>query len=144
MEWLFATDTSLAQLVLRLTLAVVIFPHGAQKALGWFGGYGVKGTLASFAQSGFPAPLGALAIAAEFLGPFGLVLGLLTRVTAFGIASVMLGAIFKVHTQHGFFMNWFGNQKGEGFEYHLLVIGIAIALLIGGAGAWSLDGLLAR
>src|SRR5262245_23551409 len=107
MEWLLATDTSLVQLVLRLTLAVVIFPHGTQKALGWFGGYGVKGTLASFAQSGFPAPLGALAIAAEFLGPFGLVLGLLTRVTAFGIACVMLGGIFKVHTQHGFFMNWF-------------------------------------
>jgi putative oxidoreductase len=143
-EWLFATEASLVQLVLRLTLAVVIFPHGAQKALGWFGGYGFKGTMGSLAQSGFPAPLGALAIVAEFLGPFGLALGLLTRVAAFGIACVMLGAIFKVHAPHGFFMNWFGNQKGEGFEYHLLVIGLALAVMIGGAGVWSLDGLLAR
>jgi putative oxidoreductase len=84
-----------------------------------------------------------LAIAAEFLGPLGLAVGLLTHVAAFGIACVMLVAIVTVHWPHGFFMNWYSNQKGEGFEYHLLVLGIAITLIIVGAGAWSLDGALA-
>jgi putative oxidoreductase len=144
MGWLFATDASVVQLVLRLTLAVVIFPHGAQKALGWFGGHGFRGTMGYFTTSGFPAPLGVLAIVAEFLGPVGLVLGLLTRVAAFGIACVMVAAIFKVHTPNGFFMNWSGNQKGEGFEYHLLAVGIALALILGGGGLWSLDALLGR
>ncbi len=144
LEWLFSTDGGLVPLVLRLTLAAVIFPHGAQKTLGWFGGHGFKGTMGYFTKSGIPAPLALLAIAAEFLGPLGLVVGLLTRVATLGIASVMVVAILTVHRQHGFFMNWFGNQKGEGFEYHLLALGIAIALIIGGAGSWSADALLAR
>jgi putative oxidoreductase len=96
-----------------------------------------------FTDSGIPAVFALLAIAVEFLGPVGLAVGLLTRVAAFGIACVMLVAILTVHWPHGFFMNWYGNQKGEGFEYHLLVLGIAIALIIVGAGAWSLDGALA-
>jgi putative oxidoreductase len=145
MGWLFATDASVIQLLLRLTLAIVIFPHGAQKAPGWFGGYGFKGTMGFFTSSGFPTPLALLAIAAEFLGPLGLVLGLLTRVAAFGIGCVMITAIFKGgHTQHGFFMNWYGNQKGEGFEFHLLAIGIVLALILGGGGLWSLDAILTR
>jgi putative oxidoreductase len=145
MRWLLATDASVIQLLLRLTLAIVIFPHGAQKALGWFGGYGFKGTMGFFTSKGFPAILATLAIAAEFLGPLGLALGLLTRVAAFGIACVMVTAIFAGgHTQHGFFMNWSGNQKGEGFEFHLLVLGIALALIIGGGGLWSVDAVLAR
>ena len=134
MRWLLSTDPSLIQLLLRWTLAIVIFPHGAQKALGWFGGNGFKGTMAYFNKS-FPAPLGLLAIAAEFLGPIGLAIGLLTRVAAFGIACVMVVAVLTTHTQHGFFMNWYGNQKGEGFEFHLLALGIALALILGGAGA---------
>ena len=142
MRWLLSTDASVIQLLLRWTLAIVIFPHGAQKALGWFGGYGFKGTMGYFKQS-FPAPLGLLAIAAEFLGPMGLAIGLLTRVAAFGIACVMVVAILTTHTQHGFFMNWTGTQKGEGFEFHLLALGIALALILGGAGAWSVDALLA-
>ncbi len=96
---------------------MVIFPHGAQKLLGWFRGYGFKGTMGYFTGSGIPAPLALLAIIAEFFGPLGLALGLLTRVAAFGIACVMAGAIFRVHRPHGFFMNWFGNQQGEGFEF---------------------------
>jgi putative oxidoreductase len=96
-----------------------------------------------FKGQGIPAPLSLLAIAAEFLGPLGLVLGLLTRVAAFGIACVMLVALTE-HKQYGFFMNWFGNQKGEGVEYHLLALGIAIALILGGAGLWSIDAHLAR
>ena len=143
LEWLLQTDGGVVGLILRFTLAVVIFPHGAQKVLGWFGGLGFKNTLKFFTDSGIPAGLALLAIAAEFLGPLGLAVGLLTRVAAFGIACVMLVAIITVHRPYGFFMNWFGNQKGEGFEYHLLALGIAIALIVGGAGAWSLDGALA-
>jgi putative oxidoreductase len=145
LEWLCATDSSsVVPVILRLTLAVVMFPHGAQKAFGWFGGHGFKGTVQYFVKSGIPAPLAFLAIMAELLGPIGLVLGLLTRLAALGIAAVMLVAIFLVHRPHGFFMNWFGNQQGEGFEYHLLALGLAIALIISGGGAWSLDALIAR
>src|SRR5215468_1594115 len=132
---LLETDSDVVGLILRLTLALVIFPHGAQKVLGWFGGHGFKGTMKFFADSGTPAVFALLAIAAEFLGPVGLAVGLLTRVAAFGIACVMLVAIVTVHWPHGFFMNWNGNQKGEGFEYHLLVLGIATTLIIVGAGA---------
>jgi len=142
--WLFATDGTLVPLILRLALAVVIFPHGAQKALGWFGGRGFTGTMENFTKSGIPSGLASLAITAEFLGPLGIVIGLLTRVAAFGIACVMLVAIFRVHTPHGFFMNWTGKQKGEGFEFHLLALGLALALIVGGAGAWSVDALIAR
>jgi putative oxidoreductase len=141
--WLLQTDDSVVGLILRLTLAVVIFPHGAQKVLGWFGGDGFKNTMQFFTSSGIPMGFALLAMAAEFLGPLGLAVGLLTRIAAFGIACVMLVAIVTVHWQHGFFMNWFGTQQGEGFEYHLLVLGIALALMIMGAGAWSVDGALA-
>ena len=144
LDSLLPTDGIVVPLVLRLALAVVIFPHGAQKALGWFGGRGFKATMAYFTRSGIPAPLALLAIAAEFLGPLGLALGLLSRVAAFGIACVMLVAIFKVHRPHGFFMNWSGEQKGEGFEFHLLALGLAVAVIVGGGGAWSLGALLAR
>lgn len=142
LEWLLQTDGGVAGLILRLTLAAVIFPHGAQKVLGSFGGHGFKGTMKYFTDSGIPAVLAFLVIAAEFLGPIGLVVGLLTRIAAFGIGCVMLVAIITVHWPHGLFMNWYGNQKGEGFEYHLLALGIAITLIIVGGGAWSLDGAL--
>ena len=144
MGWLFHTDGTLVPFLLRLTLAVVMFPHGAQKVLGSFGGYGFKGTVDFFKGMGVPAPLALLVFAAEFLGPLGLLLGLLTRIAAFGIGCVMLVAIVTVHKQHGFFMNWYGTQKGEGLEYHLLALGIALALIIGGAGVWSIDAALAR
>jgi putative oxidoreductase len=140
--WLLQTDDSVAGLILRLTLAVVIFPHGAQKVLGWFGGPGFKGTMEFFTGAGIPSALALLVMAAEFLGPLGLAVGLFTRLAAFGIACVMLGAIITVHWPHGFFMNWLGTQQGEGFEYHLLVLGIAITLMIVGGGTWSLDGAL--
>jgi len=143
LQWLSQTDSNVVGLILRIVLAVVMFPHGAQKTLGWFGGHGFRGTTKSLTSSGIPAIFALLAIAAEFLGSLGLAVGLLTRVAAFGIACVMLVAILAVHWPQGFFMNWYGNQKGEGFEYHLLVLGIAITLIIVGAGAWSLDGALA-
>lgn len=133
------TDDS-ASLVLRLMLGLVFFPHGAQKALGWFGGYGLEGTLGYFTHTmGVPMVFALLAIAAEFLGSIGLIVGLWTRVAAFGIACNMLVAIFMVHIHYGFFMNWTGKQAGEGYEFHLLVIAIALALIIKGGGRWSLD-----
>jgi putative oxidoreductase len=137
--WLLGTDANVVGLILRYTLAVVMFPHGAQKVLGWFGGYGFKPTMQFFTSAGIPPLLALLALAAEFLGPLGLAVGLLTRVAAFGIFCVMLVAIITTHGRHGLFMNWYGNQKGEGFEYHLLALGIALALIIMGGGAWSLD-----
>jgi putative oxidoreductase len=141
--WLVATHGDVVPLVLRLTLAIVMFAHGAQKVLGWFGGSGWRGTLAVFRKSGVSSPVAMLALMAEFLGPLGLAVGLLTRVAALGIAVVMLGAILTVHRQHGFFMNWYGNQQGEGFEYHVLAIGLAVALVLNGAGVWSLDAVIA-
>ena len=125
---------------LRITLGAVMFPHGAQKMLGWFGGYGLEGTMNFFTiQMGIPAFFAFLAILAEFAGALGLITGLLTRVAALGIASVMIVAILTAHLSNGFFMNWYGNQKGEGFEYHLLALGIAFAVLVKGGGAYSFD-----
>ena len=141
-DWLLYTEGGAVGLILRLTLAVVIFHHGAQKVFGWFGGHGFKNTLQFFTSSGIPTGFALLAMAAEFLGSLGLAVGFLTRIAAFGIACVMLVAIVTVHWPHGFFMNWSGTQQGEGFEYHLLALGIAIALIIMGGGAWSVDGAL--
>lgn len=134
------TDGSWATTILRVVLGVVFFAHGAQKALGWFGGYGFSGTMSFFTGvMHIPAPFALLAIAAEFLGGLGLLAGLLTRVAAFGVASTMIVAILTVHLPFGFFMNWSGAQKGEGFEYHLLVLAMTTFLMIRGAGAASLD-----
>jgi putative oxidoreductase len=139
LQWMLQTDGGVVGLILRITLAVVIFPHGAQKVLGWFGGPGFKGSMKHFTDSGIPTLFAFLALTAEFLGPLGLAVGFLTRIAAFGIACVMLVAIATVHWPNGFFMNWYGNQKGEGFEYHLLALGIAIAVIVVGGGVWSLD-----
>src|SRR3989441_8955173 len=111
-DWLVATNGGIVPLILRLTLAVVMFPHGAQKTLGWFGGYGFRRTMAYFTKSGFPRILAFLALIAEFLGPLGLAIGLLTRIAALGIAVVMFVAILR-HKQHGLFFNLVGSQKGE-------------------------------
>jgi len=131
--------------VLRLAMGVIFFAHGAQKVLGWYGGNGYSGTMGYFThQMGIPAPFAVLAILAEFLGGIGLFFGLFARVAAFGIAVNMAVAIFLVHAPNGLFMNWYGNQRGEGFEYHLLAIAMGAALMARGAGAWSLDRLLER
>ncbi len=145
LQLLFKTNDSTAPLVARLMLGIVMFPHGAQKMLGWFGGYGFSGTMNFFTGTmHIPALFAFLAIMAEFAGSLALIAGLLSRVAAFGIASVMTVAILTSHAANGFFMNWYGNQKGEGFEYHLLAIGLALVVLIHGAGKASLDGALHR
>jgi len=145
LQLLCKTTDSFAPAIARLTLGIVMFPHGAQKALGWFGGYGFSGTMNFFTQQmHIPAPLAFLAIAAEFAGSMGLILGCLSRVAALGIATNMVVAIATVHAANGFFMNWFGNQKGEGFEYHLLAIGLALIVIFYGAGAASLDRYFSR
>ncbi len=136
---LLATSDDWAMTVLRLALGVVFFAHGAQKMLGWFGGYGFSATMGYFTHSGIPAPLAFLAIAAEFFGGIGLLVGLLSRVAASGIVVTMVVAVLKVHLPFGLFMNWSGAQKGEGFEYHLLAIAIGIAIMLNGGGVVSLD-----
>jgi len=136
------TDDHILMLV-RAVLGVVFFAHGAQKALGWFGGPGFEVTIRSFTQGlRLPSFLAVLVILTEFLGGIALVLGLLSRVAAFGIAFEMVVAVFLVHASNGFFMNWQGSQKGEGFEYHLLAISMALLVTVRGAGAWSLDRVL--
>jgi len=126
--------------LLRLVLGVVFFAHGAQKALGWFGGPGWHATMAGFTgHMGIPSPFAVLAICAEFLGGIGLLIGFLTRVAAFGVAVNMCVAIAMVHGPNGFFMNWQGTQHGEGIEYHVMVLAITVLLMVHGAGALSVD-----
>ena len=137
---LFQTPDDKTLTIIRLVLGVVFLAHGSQKMLGWFGGYGFKATMGFFTQTmHIPAVFAFLAIAAEFFGGLGLLLGLLTRIAAFGITVTMLVAIFMVHLPNGLFMNWAGQQKGEGIEYHLLVLAMTVALMIRGAGAFSFD-----
>ena len=145
MKFIFKTIDSFAPTLARITLGIVIFPHGAQKALGLFGGYGFQGTMNWFTQQlHIPVVFALLAIAAEFLGSLALITGFLSRIAAFGIAAVMVVATVKVHVVNGFFMNWFGNQKGEGFEFHVLALSLALIVMIYGAGNLSVDAQLGR
>jgi putative oxidoreductase len=145
MKSLFATTDDHALALARLILGIVFFMHGAQIVFGWFGGHGFQGTMAFFTHVlGVPTSMAFLAIMAQFLGGIGLIFGFLSRLAAFGIAADMAVAVLKVHLANGFFMNWFGNQKGEGYEYHLLVVVIAILIMVKGAGAFSIDRLLGK
>lgn len=144
-DLVLGTHADPAAPILRLGLAVVMFPHGAQKVLGWFGGHGYEGTMGFLTQTmGLPAPIAMLVIALEFFGPLLLLVGLAVRPIALGFIAIMIGAVATVHAPHGFFMNWTGAQAGEGFEYHLLVIAMSLALVVRGAGSASVDKLLSR
>lgn len=136
---LTSTSNAWAPFIIRLTLGLVMFPHGAQKALGWFGGAGWSGTMGYFGGMGMPAVVVALIILGEFLGALGLITGTLTRIAAGGFVIIQLGAVAMAHLPNGFFMNWMGNQKGEGIEYGLLAIAMALSLVIAGAGRFSVD-----
>jgi len=137
---LIQTDgNDLAALIARVALGIVILPHGMQKLLGMFGGYGFGPTVDFFTGLGIPAFIAVLIILGESFGALFLILGLISRVSAASVALIMLGAVLLVHLPNGFFMNWFGAQKGEGFEYHLLALGLALIVILRGGGRWSLD-----
>lgn len=145
LKTILKTDNSIAPLFLRLSLGAVFFAHGSQKVLGWYSGPGFEKTLQIFAtQAGFPYWLTVLLMAIEFGGSIGLIFGFFTRVCAFGIGGAMAICAYMNHLQNGFFMNWLGQQKGEGYEFHILVVGIALALLFKGSGLISLDRLLSK
>ena len=139
MKTLMYTQDNIAYFIARVFLGIVILPHGLQKTLGMFGGYGFSDTVNFFTAMGMPVVVAYLIIIGESLGSLGLIFGFLGRVGAFGITLTMLGAIFMVHIHNGFFMNWSGNQQGEGFEFHLLAIGLALIVLVKGSGKWSVD-----
>lgn len=131
--------------LVRGILGVIMFAHGAQKMLGWFGGYGFAGTMGYFTQSlGIPPVFGFIAIAAEFFGGLALILGLLGRVAALGIITNMIVATAMVHLPNGLFMNWFGNQKGEGFEYHIVAVVLGTLIVVKGSGPLSIDRLFTK
>jgi putative oxidoreductase len=137
---LLSTTNDCMLTMLRLVLGIVFFAHGAQKMLGWFGGFGFTGTMGFFThRMGIPAPFAFLAICAEFFGGLGLIFGFLGRVAAFGIICNMVVAVALVHARNGFFMNWAGNKKGEGFEFHLLALAMLIVILVKGSGSLSVD-----
>ena len=143
LTWMLRTDGDWVVTIVRIVLGVVFFAHGAQKALGWFGGAGLQSTVRVFReQLRIPAPLALLSVAAEFLGGLGLIVGLLSRIAALGIAVVMIVALVAVHGKFGFFMNWYGEKQGHGIEYHILVLALALAVMVKGAGAFSLDQVL--
>ena len=133
------TDDDYVLTLSRVVLGIIFLAHGSQKVFGWFGGPGYDQTMKAFQGMGIPAFFAVIAILAEFLGGLGLLVGLLSRVAAFGIAIIMIVAVSLVHAQNGLFMNWSGNQRGEGFEYHLLALAVAVLVMVRGAGAWSLD-----
>src|SRR5689334_2721416 len=141
MKKILATDpANTAALIARLAVAIVIFPHGAQKLFGWFGGYGFNGTMGFLTGSvGLPSVLAVLVILIESIGALFVLTGFLTRIAAFGILAQFVAILFKMHTANGFFMNWTGTQKGEGMEYFFLLFGLTIILLITGGGRASVD-----
>jgi putative oxidoreductase len=141
METLLKTDTRNSLLTIqRAALGLVMFPHGAQKLFGWFGGYGFDGTMKFFTDTlHVPAPVALLVILGESIGALLLIAGLGTRIAAFGISAIMLGAVLMAHANVGFFMNWYGSQPGEGFEYHILALALSIPILIAGGGRYALD-----
>jgi putative oxidoreductase len=138
-------DASMALLFIRLALGIVVFAHGAQKVLGWFGGAGFGKTIEIFTmQLAYPLWIVLLLMFIEFCGSIGLIVGLMTRLSALGIAASMVVCAYQNHLQNGFFMNWFGHQAGEGIEYHILVLGMCFALMAQGGGSMTIDRALAH
>ena len=140
MKKLLTTNNNAAIALVRVVLGIVLFAHGAQKLLGWFGGYGFSGTMGFFTGTlNLPYIIALLVILIEFFGALFLIAGFAARYAAAAVFFLFVGIIFTAHKDNGFFMNWNGDKKGEGFEYHLLVIGMALSVLINGAGAFSAD-----
>ncbi len=142
---IFNTRNDLTGFIIRLTLGIILFPHGAQKLLGKFGGYGFSGTMGFFTGTmHLPWIIAFLVIIIEFFGSLSFLVGFASRIWAILTIILMIGIIATSHIDNGFFMNWFGNQKGEGYEYHLLVIGLSLATLVNGSGKYSLDKFISR
>ena len=145
MEALLRTFPSWAIAVVRIVLGVIFFAHGAQKVLGWYGGYGLKATTSYFVSTGIPKPIALLVSFFELLGGLGLFFGFLTRPSALAVICVQIGAIAKVHAQHGLFINWeLAPGRGHGYEANLAYIAMAVACLIAGGGSLSVEGLITR
>src|SRR5436189_842892 len=137
---IFRTNNDWTGLVTRLSIGLILFPHGAQKMLGIFGGYGFSGTMGFFTGTmHLPWLIGFLVIIIEFIGSLSLIAGFASRLWSALVIIEMLGAVITTHLNNGFFMNWAGTQKGEGYEFHLLIIGLALATLINGSGKFSAD-----
>lgn len=142
---LLRTHPNIGFSIARLTLGLVIFPHGAQKLLGLFGGYGYTSTMDFFTtQMGLPSIVAFSVIMIEFFGSISLFLGVLSRFWALALAGMFMGIIYTTQLEHGFFMNWFGDQAGEGYEYSLLIIGLALSIVVNGSGKWSIDNLISK
>ena len=142
---LVKTNLNIGFSIARLTLGLVIFPHGAQKLVGLFGGYGYSATIEMFTtQMGLPSLVAFSVIMIEFFGSISLILGFFSRFWAVSLAAMFTGIIITTQIEHGFFMNWYGNQAGEGYEYSLLVIGLALSVLLNGSGKWSIDSLISK
>ena len=137
---IFKTNNDWTGLVTRLTIGLILFPHGAQKMLGIFGGYGFSGTMGFFTGTmHLPWLIGFFIILIEFIGSLSLIAGFASRVWSALVIIEMFGAVITTHLNNGFFINWAGNQKGEGYEFHLLMIGLALATFINGSGKFSAD-----
>ena len=139
LQKLLTTQNEYSLALARIALGIVFLAHGSQKMFGWFGGPAFSGTISVFAKLGMPLVVALFAIFVEFLGGLSLLFGLFSRVAAVAIIVEMIGAILTVHIHFGFFMNWAGEQKGEGFEYHLITIALALLIMVWGAGAASID-----
>jgi len=142
---LLTTNPNIGFSIARLTLGLIIFPHGAQKLLGFFGGYGYSSTMDFFTtQMGLSGIIAFSIIMIEFFGSISLILGFISRFWALSLAVMFMGIIYTTQLEHGFFMNWFGNQVGEGYEYSLLIIGLALTIIVNGSGKWSIDNLISK
>jgi putative oxidoreductase len=138
--FLFSTTPEWSAFVLRLILGAVMLPHGMQKVFGSFGGYGYLATMSYFTSTmNLPWLIAFAVVITEFVGAIALMVGFASRFWACGLAAIMIGAIITTNFRNGFFMNWFGTQAGEGYEYHLLVLAICIAIIILGSGRFSID-----
>ena len=144
-QTLLSTQSNNGFSISRLTLGLVLFPHGAQKMLGLFGGYGFTGTMEFLSQQmGLPPIVAFAVITIEFFGSISLILGFLSRFWAMAFIGLFIGIIFTSQLQNGFFMNWFGNQEGEGYEYSILIIGLALSALINGSGRYAFDNIILK
>lgn len=137
---LFDTGPHWTGLITRLGLGLLILPHGLQKAFGWFGGFGFRGTMRYFTEYiGIPGALGVFIIFTEFIGALLLIAGWATRIWALLILGIMAGATLTEHWKNGFFMDWNGQISGEGYEYHLAIMLLSVILVLKGGGKFAAD-----